>query len=132
MMGFGMRFRALASVVGVLLSVMAFNAVAATQVKSVRLWRAPDNTRLVFDLTGPVQHKDLRVGGCQLVRKRPRAVGRVVIDDENVCLRHAGTQSRHDPGQGFAFVVGRNHDERSHLGRLSGLACRGDQRPHRH
>ncbi len=56
MMGFGMRFRALASVVGVLLSVMAFNAVAATQVKSVRLWRAPDNTRLVFDLTGPVQH----------------------------------------------------------------------------
>ena len=56
MMGFGMRFRALVSVVGVLISVMAVNAVAATQVKSVRLWRAPDNTRLVFDLTGPVQH----------------------------------------------------------------------------
>ena len=56
MMGFGMRFRALVSVVGLLLSVMAVNAVAATQVKSVRLWRAPDNTRLVFDLTGPVQH----------------------------------------------------------------------------
>ncbi|MCB1654455.1 MAG: AMIN domain-containing protein, partial [Pseudomonadales bacterium] len=51
-----MRFRALVSVVGLLLSVMAVNAVAATQVKSVRLWRAPDNTRLVFDLTGPVQH----------------------------------------------------------------------------
>ncbi|BAO59926.1 N-acetylmuramoyl-L-alanine amidase [Pseudomonas protegens Cab57] len=29
---------------------------AATQVRSVRLWRAPDNTRLVFDLSGPVQH----------------------------------------------------------------------------
>ena len=56
MMGFGMRFRALVSVVGVLLSVMAVNALAASQVKSVRLWRAPDNTRLVFDLTGPVQH----------------------------------------------------------------------------
>ena len=56
MMGFGMRFRALVSVVGLLLSVMAVNAIAATQVKSVRLWRAPDNTRLVFDLTGPVQH----------------------------------------------------------------------------
>jgi N-acetylmuramoyl-L-alanine amidase len=25
-------------------------------VRSVRLWRAPDNTRLVFDLSGPVQH----------------------------------------------------------------------------
>ena len=32
MMGFGMRFRALVSVVGVLLSVMAINAVAATQI----------------------------------------------------------------------------------------------------
>jgi len=30
--------------------------VAETKVNSVRLWRAPDNTRLVFDLTGPVQH----------------------------------------------------------------------------
>src|SRR5699024_12347924 len=28
-----------------------------TQINSVRLWRAPDNTRLVFDLSGPVQHK---------------------------------------------------------------------------
>ncbi|WP_460126833.1 N-acetylmuramoyl-L-alanine amidase [Pseudomonas sp. S2_C03] len=32
------------------------NAMADTKVNSVRLWRAPDNTRLVFDLTGPVQH----------------------------------------------------------------------------
>ncbi|WP_371050211.1 N-acetylmuramoyl-L-alanine amidase [Pseudomonas fluorescens] len=32
------------------------NAVADTKVNSVRLWRAPDNTRLVFDLSGPVQH----------------------------------------------------------------------------
>lgn len=29
----------------------------AADVKSVRLWRAPDNTRLVFDLTGPADHK---------------------------------------------------------------------------
>jgi len=32
------------------------DALAVTQVKSMRLWRAPDNTRLVFDLSGPVQH----------------------------------------------------------------------------
>lgn len=29
---------------------------AATTVKSVRMWPAPDNTRLVFDTTGPVEH----------------------------------------------------------------------------
>jgi len=29
----------------------------AVQVDGVRLWRAPDHTRLVFDLSGPVEHK---------------------------------------------------------------------------
>jgi len=56
LMGLGMRIRALVAVVGLMLTGFVVNAVAATQVKSVRLWRAPDNTRLVFDLTGPVQH----------------------------------------------------------------------------
>ncbi|MGV8916430.1 MAG: N-acetylmuramoyl-L-alanine amidase [Pseudomonas sp.] len=55
-MGLGMRMRALVTVVGLLLTALAVDALAATQVRSVRLWRAPDNTRLVFDLTGPVQH----------------------------------------------------------------------------
>ncbi|MFW0756529.1 N-acetylmuramoyl-L-alanine amidase [Pseudomonas sp. H11T01] len=56
MMGLGMRIRALVAVVGLLLTALAVDAVAATQVRSVRLWRAPDNTRLVFDLSGPVEH----------------------------------------------------------------------------
>ncbi|CAK9891582.1 N-acetylmuramoyl-L-alanine amidase AmiC [Pseudomonas fluorescens] len=51
-----MRIRALVSVVGLLLTVVTVDALAVTQVKSMRLWRAPDNTRLVFDLSGPVQH----------------------------------------------------------------------------
>ncbi|WP_122861571.1 N-acetylmuramoyl-L-alanine amidase, partial [Pseudomonas viridiflava] len=51
-----MRMRALVTVVGLLLMALAVEALAATQVRSVRLWRAPDNTRLVFDLSGPVQH----------------------------------------------------------------------------
>ncbi|MGV8861492.1 MAG: N-acetylmuramoyl-L-alanine amidase [Pseudomonas sp.] len=51
-----MRMRALVTVVGLLLTALAVDALAATQVRSVRLWRAPDNTRLVFDLSGPVQH----------------------------------------------------------------------------
>jgi len=51
-----MRFRALVGGVGLLLTAVTVDAFAITQVKSVRLWRAPDNTRLVFDLSGPVQH----------------------------------------------------------------------------
>jgi N-acetylmuramoyl-L-alanine amidase len=51
-----MRIRALVAVVGLLLTALAVDALAASQVKSVRLWRAPDNTRLVFDLSGPVEH----------------------------------------------------------------------------
>lgn len=50
-----MRMRALAA--GFALMLAAVQAIAATDVQSVRLWRAPDNTRLVFDLSGPVQHK---------------------------------------------------------------------------
>jgi N-acetylmuramoyl-L-alanine amidase len=51
-----MRMRALVTVIGLLLTSLAVDALAASQVRSVRLWRAPDNTRLVFDLSGPVQH----------------------------------------------------------------------------
>ena len=51
-----MRFRALVAAAGLLLMAVTVNAVADSKVNSVRLWRAPDNTRLVFDLSGPVQH----------------------------------------------------------------------------
>ncbi|MBA1241180.1 N-acetylmuramoyl-L-alanine amidase [Pseudomonas japonica] len=51
-----MRIRALIAVVGLWLTAFAVDAMAVTQVKSMRLWRAPDNTRLVFDLSGPVEH----------------------------------------------------------------------------
>jgi N-acetylmuramoyl-L-alanine amidase len=52
---FGMRARALSA--ALLLAVLTTDIFAATaDVRSVRLWRAPDNTRLVFDLSGPVQH----------------------------------------------------------------------------
>ena len=54
-MGLGMRMRALAT--GFALMLAAVQVLAASDVQSVRLWRAPDNTRLVFDLSGPVQHK---------------------------------------------------------------------------
>lgn len=55
-MGWGLRLRALLTGMTVLLAMTAGEVLAATQIKSVRIWRAPDNTRLVFDLSGPVQH----------------------------------------------------------------------------
>ncbi|MET1081324.1 MAG: N-acetylmuramoyl-L-alanine amidase [Pseudomonas sp.] len=53
-MGLAMRISALVS--GVFWAVVAADLYAASDVRGVRLWRAPDNTRLVFDLSGPVQH----------------------------------------------------------------------------
>ena len=38
-------------------SLLASVAVSAADVEEVRLWRAPDHTRLVFDLSGEVQYK---------------------------------------------------------------------------
>jgi len=35
----------------------AGSSASKTTIKSVRLWRAPDHTRLVFDLSGTVEHK---------------------------------------------------------------------------
>ncbi|WP_208601358.1 N-acetylmuramoyl-L-alanine amidase [Phytopseudomonas flavescens] len=55
-MGAGMRIGARLIAVWLMVAVMAADVWAASDVRSVRLWRAPDNTRLVFDLSGPVQH----------------------------------------------------------------------------
>ena len=41
----------------VALSMLLCGLVQAAEINNVRLWRAPDNTRLVFDLTGPADHK---------------------------------------------------------------------------
>lgn len=55
-MGWGLRLRTLLTGVMILLACQVGEVLAAAQIKSVRIWRAPDNTRLVFDLSGPVQH----------------------------------------------------------------------------
>jgi N-acetylmuramoyl-L-alanine amidase len=49
----------------------------AVEVHDVRLWRAPDHTRIVFDLTGPVEHK-------LIVLDNP---GRIVVDIEDTRLK---------------------------------------------
>ncbi|QKE64638.1 N-acetylmuramoyl-L-alanine amidase [Aquipseudomonas campi] len=71
-----MRMRALFGGVGLLLAALAVDVLAATEVRSVRLWRAPDNTRLVFDLSGPVQHSVFTLA----------APNRIVIDVSGATL----------------------------------------------
>lgn len=76
-MGLVMRLGARFIAIGVALVVLVADVMAASDVRSVRLWRAPDNTRLVFDLSGPVQHSVfllsapnrivIDVGGAKLV-----------------------------------------------------------------
>jgi N-acetylmuramoyl-L-alanine amidase len=51
-----MRIRALLICLGMLCSSLYSGILLAADIKGVRLWRAPDNTRLVFDLNGPVKH----------------------------------------------------------------------------
>ncbi len=66
----------LIAVAALMASTFAVNVYAA-EVDGVRLWRAPDSTRLVFDLSGPVEHKLFTL-------KNP---ARVVIDITNTELK---------------------------------------------
>lgn len=60
----------------VLLLALPLLANASSRIDSLRVWPAPDHTRLVFDLSGPVQHRVFAL-------ENPR---RLVIDISNVRL----------------------------------------------
>lgn len=62
--------------VALILCVHAVGAAGAARVHDVRLWRAPDHTRIVFDLTAPSDHK-------LIVLSNP---ARVVLDIEDTAL----------------------------------------------
>ncbi len=49
--------RSLAKTGILLMLLLGGSAAAQEQIRALRMWPAPDNTRLVFDLTGPVKHK---------------------------------------------------------------------------
>ena len=49
------------------------SAASAVEVRDVRLWRAPDHTRIVFDLTAPTSHK-------LIVLENPSRIGLDVSD----------------------------------------------------
>ncbi|MCM2330031.1 N-acetylmuramoyl-L-alanine amidase [Geopseudomonas sagittaria] len=77
-MRWAIRPRALLAVLSTTLAMLAAEAVlAASEIRSVRLWRAPDNTRLVFDLSGPVQHSVFTLS----------APERIVIDVDGAQLK---------------------------------------------
>lgn len=59
------------------LACLASTALYAVDIKDVRLWRAPDHTRVVLDLTGPVDHKIITL-------TNPH---RIVIDISNAVLK---------------------------------------------
>lgn len=56
---------------------LALPSAANVQVHDVRLWRAPDHTRIVFDLTGPATHK-------LIVLENPH---RIVLDVSDASLK---------------------------------------------
>lgn len=76
-MDWGIRLRTLAWGMLLLLVCQIGNALAAAQIQGVRIWRAPDNTRLVFDLSGPVQHSLFTLA----------APDRIVIDVNGATLK---------------------------------------------
>jgi N-acetylmuramoyl-L-alanine amidase len=59
------------------LGLLVASSVAAVEVHDVRLWRAPDHTRIVFDLSGPADHK-------LIVLDKP---SRIVLDVEDARLK---------------------------------------------
>jgi N-acetylmuramoyl-L-alanine amidase len=64
-------------VIAVLWLSLLVPAAAALEVRDVRLWRAPDHTRIVFDLSAPAEHKLLQLS-------KP---DRIVVDLEDAALK---------------------------------------------
>jgi N-acetylmuramoyl-L-alanine amidase len=60
-----------------LFSSVYFSTAIAATVNGVRMWAGPDNTRLVFDISGPIDHKVFTL----------RSPNRIVVDMQNTRLR---------------------------------------------
>ena len=63
------------------LSVLMAPSAQAASVEGVRMWAGPDNTRLVFDITAPVDHTVFMLHSPE----------RVVVDIKNVHLANSPT-----------------------------------------
>ena len=68
-----------------LLWILPFSADAAVSVQNLRQWRAPDHTRLVFDLSGALEHRVFTLNDPD----------RIVIDDcFNNCFKRMTYSAR--------------------------------------
>lgn len=67
----------IALAVGAILGLLVTTGALGAEVKDVRLWRAPDHTRIVFDLSGPAEHK-------LILLENPR---RIVLDIDGTALK---------------------------------------------
>ncbi len=73
---------------------MGVSAAEPAQILGVRLWSAPDNTRIVFDLTAPIEYSMFRLSDPD----------RVVIDFSDTLLKNPLDQLRNGPGNYFSRV----------------------------
>lgn len=60
-----------------LLALLTLNTASAADVNNIRMWLAPDNTRLVFDLSAPVEHQLISLDN----------PGRIVIDVPDAVMK---------------------------------------------
>lgn len=67
----------MAGLVGVILALASVAQAADVGVLGVRMWPAPDSTRVVFDVSGPVQYKVFRLDNPD----------RIVVDFSNAALK---------------------------------------------
>jgi N-acetylmuramoyl-L-alanine amidase len=76
----------------------------AGDIEGLRLWRAPDHTRLVFDLSGPVDHKLMMLANPQ----------RLVLDLEQVALntRFDSVELKNSPITGIRSGIRNKSDLR--------------------
>jgi len=63
--------------ISLVLGFLGASSAWAVEVHDVRLWRAPDHTRIVFDLTGPAQHSLIALSN----------PNRIVLDIKSTQLR---------------------------------------------
>lgn len=89
----------------------------ATQVESVRLWRAPDHTRVVFDLSGAVEHKLFPLQNpSRLVVDLSRAINRATLNDlefQKTPISRIRSAKREDGGLRFVFDLNSKTNPRS-------------------
>jgi len=89
----------------ILLLLLSANLFATQIVDSVRLHRAPDHTRIVFDLKGPVEHRLFRLNEPE----------RIVLDLEQTDVQFSPEQLNLGDSPVTGIRIGRHEDQRARI-----------------